>query len=147
MTTKIIFDTDPGVDDAMALLLALASPELEVVGVTTVFGNHGTVQTTRNAVRILEAAGRMDIPVVAGAAGPLVRPKRGHVGFIHGEDGLGGERPDVEERPGTTWPGGAAGFIVDQARAQPGELTLVAVGPLTNLALAVQLEPRLPSLV
>lgn len=144
---KIVFDTDPGVDDAMALLLALASPELEVVGVTTVFGNHGTPQTTRNALRILEAAGRADIPVVAGAERPLVRPKRGRVGFIHGEDGLGGDTPDPEGPQGRPWPGGAAGFIVDQARAQPGELTLVAVGPLTNLALAVQLEPRLPSLV
>ncbi len=147
MPIKMLFDTDPGVDDAMALLLALASPEIELVGVTTVFGNHGTEQTTRNAVRVLEAAGRTEVPVVAGAAVPLVRPKRGHVSFIHGADGLGGDRPDHDDRRGLDWPGAAPGFIVDMARLHPGELTLVAVGPLTNLALAVQLEPRLPSLV
>ena len=147
MAIKMLFDTDPGVDDAMALLLALVSPELEVVGVTTVFGNHEVAQTTRNAVRVLEAMSRDAVPVVAGAAGPLVRPKRSRVAFIHGEDGLGSEAPDPDERQAVDWPGGAAGFIVDTARAWPGERTLVAVGPLTNLALALALEPRLPTLV
>jgi inosine-uridine nucleoside N-ribohydrolase len=144
----MIFDTDPGVDDAMALLLARASPEVDLLGVTTVFGNNDVSQTTRNALRVLEASGRVEaVPVVAGAGAPLVRPKRAHVSFIHGVDGLGGETPDVEERRPTPWPGGAAGFIVDTVRAHPGEVTLVAVGPLTNLALALALEPRLPSLV
>ena len=146
----MIFDTDPGVDDAMALILALASPEIHLLGVTTVFGNNAVSQTTRNALRILEASGRagaVDVPVVAGAAEPLVRPKRTHVSFIHGVDGLGGETPDLEDRAATTWAGGAAGFIADTVRAHPGEVTLVAVGPLTNLALALLLEPRLPSLV
>jgi purine nucleosidase len=76
-----------------------------------------------------------------------VRPRREHVTFIHGVDGLGGDVPDTVERTPATWPGGAAGFIVDTARAHPGEVTLVAVGPLTNLALALLLEPRLPRLV
>jgi uridine nucleosidase len=147
MTTKLLFDTDPGVDDAMALLLALASPEITLLGVTTVFGNHEVAQTTRNALRVLEIVGRADVPVLAGAAGPLVRPRREHVTFIHGVDGLGGDVPDTVERTPATWPGGAAGFIVDTARAHPGEVTLVAVGPLTNLALALLLEPRLPRLV
>jgi purine nucleosidase len=144
---KMLYDTDPGVDDAMALLLALRSPEIDLRGVTTVFGNHEVGQTTRNALRVLEAANRMDVPVVAGAGVPLVRPRRRHVTFIHGEDGLGGDVVDTVERHGRAWPGAAAGFIVDTARANPGELTLVAVGPLTNLALALQLEPRLASLV
>jgi purine nucleosidase len=146
-TRKMLFDTDPGVDDAMALLLALASPEIELLGVTTVFGNIDVRQTTRNALRVLEAVARTEVPVVAGAGAPLVRPKRTHVSFIHGADGLGGETPDTEERQATPWPGGAASFILDTARANPGEVTLVAVGPLTNLALALLLEPRLPSLV
>lgn len=146
-TIKMLFDTDPGVDDAMALLLALASPEIDLLGVTTVFGNNDVSQTTRNALRVLEAVGRAAVPVVAGAAAPLVRPKRTHVSFIHGADGLGGETPDTVNRPSVAWPGAAAGFIADTARAHAGELALVAVGPLTNLALALQLEPRLPSLV
>ncbi len=143
----MLFDTDPGVDDAMALLLALGSPEIELLGVTTIFGNHEVAQTTRNALRVLEAVGRLDVPVVAGAGAALVRPRRVRVAFIHGEDGLGGDQPDMVERTGRAWPGAAAGFIVATARAHPGELTLVAVGPLTNLALALALEPQLPSLV
>ena len=143
----MLFDTDPGVDDALALLLALASPEIELLGVTTVFGNIEVRQTTRNALRVLEAVGRTGVPVVAGADTPLVRPIRPHVSFIHGVDGLGGETPDTVDRQSTPWPGGAAGFIVDTVRAQPGEVTLVAVGRLTNLALALMLEPQLPSLV
>jgi uridine nucleosidase len=146
-TIPMLYDTDPGVDDAMALLLALRSPEVDLLGVTTVFGNHDVEQTTRNALRVLEAAGRSEVPVVAGSSVPLVRPRRPHVSFIHGEDGLGGSTPDGVERRGRPWPGGAAGFIADTARDRPGEVTLVAVGPLTNLALALQLEPRLPSLV
>ena len=86
---KILFDTDPGVDDAMALLFALNSHELEVVGVTTVYGNAEVEQTTRNALRVLEVAGRTDIPVAAGAARPLVRAYRGKRSHIHGEDALG----------------------------------------------------------
>jgi purine nucleosidase len=143
MTQKIIFDTDPGVDDAMALLFGLASPELEVVGVTTVFGNVEVAQTTRNALHVVEVGGRPDIPVVAGAAHALERPMLERKFYIHGRDGLGGAAPQAEGRPAMAWEGGAAGFIANTALAQPGEITLVAVGPLTNLALAVQREPAL----
>ena len=86
---KFIFDTDPGVDDSMAFFFALASPELELTGVTTVFGNGGTRITTRNALRLVETAGRSDVPVVAGAEKPLLHPYRGRAGHVHGADGLG----------------------------------------------------------
>ena len=145
MPHKILFDTDPGVDDAMALLFALNSHELEVVGVTTVYGNAEVEQTTRNALRVLEIAGRTDIPVAAGAASPLVRAYRGKRSHIHGEDALGNTfLPPPSTRPLDI---AAAEFIVRTALAHPGEITLVAVGPLTNLALAARLEPRVVSAV
>ena len=147
MTEKIIFDTDPGVDDSMALLFGLACPELELVGVTTVFGNVEVEQTTRNALYVLEVGGRTDIPVVAGAAQALERPMVERKFYIHGRDGLGGVALETYARPATAWKGGAAGYIVDTVLAQPGEITLVAVGPLTNLALAVQREPALAEAV
>jgi uridine nucleosidase len=142
---KIIFDTDPGIDDSMALLLALASPELEVVGVTTVFGNNSVDKLTLNALRILEVAGRSDIPVAQGAGTPLVRAYRGRGEDVHGEDGLG--NTNLPLPAGKALAESAAAFIVRTVCAQPGEITLVAVGPLTNLALALKLEPRLPTLV
>ena len=142
MPQKIIFDTDPGVDDAMALLLALASPELEVLGVTTVFGNAAVEQTTHNALHVLDVGRRPDIPVVAGAAQPLHRP-RGQKASVHGEDGLGNIGLGPSQREPTAWPGGAAGFMADTVLAQPGEVTLVAVAPLTNLAQAVLSRPEL----
>src|SRR3990170_742714 len=145
MPRKILFDTDPGVDDAMALLFALRSPELEVVGVTTVYGNAEVEQTTRNALRVLDVAGRRDIPVASGAARPLVRAYRGKRSHIHGEDALGNTfLPPPSTRPLDI---AAADFIVRIALAQPGEITLVAVGPLTNLALAARLDPRVVSVV
>jgi purine nucleosidase len=146
MPHKIIFDTDPGVDDSMALLLALASPELEVLGVTTVFGNAAVEQTTRNAQHVLEVGGRPDLPLVAGAAQPLVRP-RGRRSSVHGDDGLGNLGLPPAQREPTAWQGGAAGFIADTVLAHPGQVTLVAVGPLTNLAQAVQNIPSLASAV
>lgn len=145
MATKIIFDTDPGIDDSMALLLALASPELEVIGVTTVFGNNSVEKLTLNALRILDVAGRSDIPVAQGAAAPLVRAYRGRGADVHGADGLGNSNLPLPA--GKALDESAAAFIVQTVCAQPGEITLVAVGPLTNLALALKLEPRLPVLV
>jgi inosine-uridine nucleoside N-ribohydrolase len=147
MPHKVLLDTDPGVDDAMALLFALRSPELEIVGVTTVFGNAEVEQTTLNALRVLQAGGRPDVPVAAGAARPLVRPYRGRKAAIHGEDGLGGAFVHSPPPAGRPLDLPAAQFIARTALAQPGELTLIAVGPLTNLALAARLEPRLASAV
>ncbi len=138
---NIIFDTDPGIDDAIALLLALRSPELNVVGVTSVFGNVDVAQTTRNALHLLAVADRTDIPVARGAAAPLVRPFNGGAPEVHGEDGLGNIGvPDPSQAAITQ---SAAQFIVEQVLAQPGEITLVAVGPLTNLALALRLAPEI----
>ncbi len=126
----------------MALLLALGSPELDVLGVTTVFGNGTVEQTTRNAQRVLEVAGRPAVPVVAGAAQPLSRPRR-QATSVHGEDGLGNiHLPPAPYAP-KPWPGGAAGFIAETLLAHPGEVTLVTVAPLTNVAQAVLNAPAI----
>jgi purine nucleosidase len=138
---RIIIDTDPGVDDAMAIFFALRHPALDVIGLTTIFGNVTTELATANALRLLDIAGRPDIPVAAGAADPLCGPYSGPVAFVHGEDGQGnvGLPPSPRHAIDAT----AAAFIVEQVMARPGEVTLVPIGPLTNLALALRLEPRI----
>jgi inosine-uridine nucleoside N-ribohydrolase len=138
---KILIDTDPGIDDAMAIFYALESPELDVVGVTTVFGNAHTETCTENALRLLEIAGRTDIPVAQGARRPLAMPYRGPADFVHGRNGQG----DVPLAPPTTAPVSrdAAHVIVDTVMSAPGEITLVPLGPLTNVALALLIEPLL----
>jgi len=141
MPRKILIDTDPGVDDTMAIFLALRSPELDVIGLTTIFGNVHTALATKNALRLLEIAGRGDIPAAAGANAPLVGAYDGPVPFVHGGDGQGDT--DLPEPAGQPLDIPAALFIVEQLRQHPGELTLVALGPLTNLALALRLEPRI----
>lgn len=142
---KFIYDTDPGVDDAMAFLLAMASPELELVGVTTVFGNGGIDTCTQNALRLVELVDRPDIPVFAGAARPLIHPYRGKGDSVHGTDGFGNTNlPEPKGKPNS---GHAAHFIIDTVLASPDQITLIAVGPLTNLALAVSLEPRIAQAV
>jgi inosine-uridine nucleoside N-ribohydrolase len=140
---KILIDTDPGIDDAMAIFYALESPDLDVVGLTTVFGNAHTSVCTTNALKLLEIADRTDIPVAQGADTPLAMPYRGPVAFVHGEDGQG----DVFLPPPNSSPLAidAAKFIIQTVMDSPGEITLVAVGPLTNLAVAMQLEPTLTS--
>lgn len=142
MPESILIDTDPGIDDAMAILFALKSPELEVVALTTVFGNHFVDVTTRNALRLLELADREDIPVARGAGSPLVREYKDPPTFVHGNDGLGdaglADEPDSEAAHTR-----AAQFIVETVMARPGEITLVPLGPLTNIALALKLEPRI----
>lgn len=141
MPRKIIIDTDPGVDDAMAIFFALRSPELEVIGLTTIFGNVHTDLATTNALRLLEIAGRPDIPVAKGADDPLGGRFGGPVPFVHGDDGQGNAflPPPAGRAVGQA----AALFIIEQAMAAPGEITLVPIGPLTNIALALRLEPRL----
>jgi uridine nucleosidase len=141
MPHKIIIDTDPGIDDAMAIFLALCSPELEVIGLTTIFGNHKTDLTTVNALRLLEIAGRPDIPVARGADHPLVGEFQVVSVPIHGDDGQGNTfLPPPQTQ---TLDISAAQFIIQQVMGHPGEITLVPIGPLTNLALALRLEPRL----
>ena len=141
MPRKIIIDTDPGVDDTMAIFLALCSPELELVGLTTIFGNVHTALATTNALRLLEIGGRADIPVAHGADDALTGPFEGPVPFVHGSDGQGDI--DLPDPAGAAIELSAAQFIVEQLRANPGEITLVPVGPLTNIALALRLEPRI----
>ncbi len=139
---RILFDTDPGIDDAMALLMLARNARAELVGISTVFGNAPVDVTTANALALCQRFG-IDVPVARGAARPLVRAPRHFPVHIHGHDGLG----DVHQRAPLermAEPREAAQFIVDQARRHAGELTLVAVGPLTNLAQALALDPQLP---
>ncbi len=142
MPEPILIDTDPGIDDFMAILFALKSPELDVLALTTVFGNHRVDITTRNALRLLELAGRDDIPVARGAHTPLIRSYDSPPTFVHGEDGLGdaGLSGEPESHVAHTR---AAQFIVEAVMSRPGEITLVPLGPLTNIAMAIHLEPRL----
>ncbi|MCX8024768.1 MAG: nucleoside hydrolase [Thermanaerothrix sp.] len=140
MAEKVIIDTDPGIDDAMAILLALRSPELEVIGLTSVFGNATIEVTTANALRLVELEGHQAIPVAQGCGQPLVLPL-GEVGtYVHGEDGLGNTFPPPPK--GRPLPLHAAQFILEALRRFPGEVTLLALGPLTNLALAASLDPE-----
>jgi inosine-uridine nucleoside N-ribohydrolase len=131
MTTPLILDCDPGHDDAIALLLALASPEVELVGVTTVHGNQTLDKTTDNALRVLAFAGREDVPVAMGADRPLRREL--HVAaHVHGESGLDG--PVLPARASEPLPQHAVDFLVEHVTP---ETVLVPVGPLTNVALAL----------
>jgi inosine-uridine nucleoside N-ribohydrolase len=136
---RVIFDTDPGVDDTMALFFLLRCPEFAVEAVTTVFGNTDVEQTTRNALIALDVAGRPNLPVARGAAGPLMRERQRGGEIVHGNNGMGGAALPTPSRGAGSWR--AADLIADRVMAWPGEITLIAVGPLTNLALATRLEP------
>lgn len=140
---KILIDTDPGIDDAMAIHLAFAHPGLEVLGLTTVFGNLHVEKATRNALALTEMAG-IDCPVAAGAAGPLTRAVGEMAYDIHGPEGLGDLPAPAPTRRVT--PGDAADFIIRTMRAQPQEVTLIAIGPLTNIALALRRAPDIAGL-
>jgi uridine nucleosidase len=145
MRTKVLIDTDPGVDDTMAILFALRSSELEVLGLSTVFGNTEVVYTAQNGLRLVELEGHGHIPVAQGAARPLLNGLR-HTGQqVHGVDGMGGTNPPPPRGQLQAMTG--AELIIETVRTHPGEVTLVPVGPLTNIALALRLEPRLPELV
>lgn len=137
---RIIIDTDPGIDDALAILLACASEEIEILGLTTVAGNVSLAQTTENALKLCALAGQADIPVYAGADKPLVRAPR--TATAHGETGLGGaELPKPRAKPqarhGVDW------MIETLAAAPRASRRLVAIGPLTNVALALERAPQI----
>jgi inosine-uridine nucleoside N-ribohydrolase len=137
---EIILDCDPGHDDAIALLLALASPELRLLGVTTVSGNQTLEKTTANAIRVLDYLGRDEIPVAAGAPRPLVR-ERHAAAHVHGETGLDGpDLPPPSRRPEPTH---AIDWIAQAVVESPRPVTLVATGPLTNVALFLARYPEL----
>src|SRR6201996_7997727 len=147
---KVIYDTDPGVDDAMALVFQARHPDIELLGLTSVFGNATIETTTRNA-RFLAARFTPGVPVAQGAAAPLKRAAPEPLAWIHGDDGLGNialeagretsfEAAALDGRP-------AHRFIIDTVRAHPGEVTLIAVGPLTNRPLAPADDPGIATLV
>lgn len=141
MAKKIILDCDPGHDDAVAILLALGNPEIEIVGITTVGGNQSLEKVTYNARAMLEAAHAHDIPVYAGSDRPLVREQE-VAELIHGETGLDGVELPVPTRPLEEMH--AVNFIVKTImESEPGTITLVPTGPLTNIALALRMEPRI----
>ena len=135
---KCIIDTDPGADDVLALIMALNSPELEILALTTVEGNARLEHTTANALRLLDYMGRTEIPVYAGESTPL-EGEFHHAYEVHGDEGLTVRLPDTETIPAQ---GGAVDFIVDKALAMPGEVTLFALGPLTNVARALMRDER-----
>ena len=138
--TPLIMDVDTGVDDALALLLALASPEVELVGVSTVAGNVPLHRTTDNTLRLLQWAGRDDVPVYAGSERPLVRDAVA-ADDVHGATGLGAAHlPEARTSPA----GDGVEFLLSTLQTRPGEVTLVATGPLTNLARA---EARVPGVL
>ncbi len=138
--TPLIMDVDTGVDDALALLLALASPEVELVGVSTVAGNVPLSRTTDNTLRLLQWAGRADVPVYAGAERPLVRDAVA-AADVHGATGLGAAQlPEAR----TSSAGDGVEFLLKTLQARPGEIILAATGPLTNLARA---EAQVPGVL
>ncbi len=141
---KVIFDTDPGTDDAMALMLALNSPELDVRGITVVPGNVTAAQGLENALRMVSLANRCDIPVAGGAQHPLFQ-KLTTAEFWHGKNGLANvELPPGKCKVDSRW---GPDLIIDMVHAAPHEITLVPVGPLTNIALAVEKDPSIVPLV
>ena len=142
MSRKIIIDTDPGQDDAFAILFALGSPtELNVVAITTVGGNVPLELTSRNALQVLELAGRPDIPVYAGCPGPIVK-KLKTAEYVHGASGIDGlEAPEPRMALQAKH---AVNFLIDKIMSEPvGELTICTLGPMTNLGMAIALEPKI----
>ena len=141
---KVVWDMDPGIDDALALILALKSPEVRVAGITTVAGNAPVETASTNARRVLEYLGAANIPVALGAASPLNRPLEDALSY-HGSDGLGNcslPPPKLPLQPLEAWD-----FLVQSVLDAPDEVILVATGPLTNVAYAFELQPKLPELL
>jgi purine nucleosidase len=137
---KVILDCDPGIDDALAIVFACGHPGLDLCGVTTVAGNVGLALTTANALSVLEFADCHHVPVAAGSPVPLLRPHN-DARDVHGESGLG--HAQLPPPRGRSLDVHATDLIIDTVGASPGEITLVATGPLTNVALAVRKQPAL----
>ena len=137
-TTPILLDCDPGHDDAIALLLALASPEVELLGVTTVAGNQTLEKTTANAIRVLEFSGHTDVQVAAGADRPLLREQY-VAADVHGDTGLDG--PDLPPPRSQPVAQHAVDFLAERIRSSVRPVTLIPTGPLTNIALLLALHP------
>ncbi|XP_042510621.1 uridine nucleosidase 1-like [Macadamia integrifolia] len=142
---KIIIDTDPGIDDSMAIFMAFQTPEVEVLGLTTIFGNVSTEGATRNALLLCEMAGHPGIPVAQGSSEPLKGGIPRVSDFVHGPDGLGNVSlpPPKEKKIEKS----ACEFLVDKVSEYPGEVSILALGPLTNLALAIKRDSSFASKV
>lgn len=138
---RVILDCDPGVDDAIAILLALASPEIDLVGITCVTGNKDLPLTARNALRACAIVDRQDVPVYAGSLRPLMGPYRRKWPSVHGEDGLC--NLVLPGEPGELRNEHAVDFIIRKVLEAPGEISLCVIGPMTNVALAILKEPRI----
>ncbi len=137
--TPLVIDTDPGIDDALAILLATASPEVDLRLVTTVHGNVELAQTTENALRVLHLAGRSDVPVAAGARSSLVHPQPERAGHVHGTAGLGGV--ELPPSPAPVDPRPAVVAMAELLTSSPEPVTVATIGPLTNLALLLGVYP------
>jgi purine nucleosidase len=144
MSTTILLDCDPGIDDALAIAFAAGSPVIDLVGITSVAGNVGLAKTTANALAVASFTGLADVPVTAGCAAPILRPAL-DAGHVHGQSGLGAAVLPTAARAAES--GHAIDYIIETIAASPGEITLVATGPLTNIGLALRREPRLASWV
>lgn len=144
--TPVLVDCDTGIDDAMALLYLFACPTIEVVAITSVFGNNTAARCAHNTLRVLELVGRSDIPVAVGAEGPMVGPLTYLATHVHGTDGLGdaGLSTTTAAQPSSLT---AVELMLQTARRYPGTLRVLALGPLTNLAHALEAEPTLAELV
>ncbi|WP_431901593.1 nucleoside hydrolase [Amycolatopsis thermoflava] len=142
MPTPLIIDTDPGVDDAFAIALAALSEDVELLGVTTVFGNVPLEATTLNARRVLALCGRADVPVAAGAARPLVHAQLQRASHVHGSDGLSGRSAALPEPARALEPGGAVSLLVSLLEAATEPVTIAPIGPLTNIALLLAAHPE-----
>ncbi|KDP42725.1 hypothetical protein JCGZ_23665 [Jatropha curcas] len=142
---KLIIDTDPGIDDSMAILMAFQSPKLEILGLTTIFGNVTTTDATRNALLLCEIAGCPGVPVAEGSPEPLKGGTPRVADFVHGSDGLG--EIFLPSPKATKIEKTASEFLVDKVSEYPGEVCILALGPLTNLALAIKRDSSFASKV
>jgi purine nucleosidase len=139
VTKRIIIDTDPGVDDALAFLLALASPEIKLEALTTTQGNVTLEKATRNALAVLELACASHIPVARGSVLPLVQPLRASAD-VHGESGIGNARVSAPQTQSVSKH--AVDYLIERVLAEPNEISIFPIGPLTNIAMAIRKEPR-----
>ncbi|MCG3089879.1 nucleoside hydrolase [Sporosarcina cyprini] len=137
---KVIIDVDTGIDDAIGICLAAKSGQADILGITTVNGNTSLDQATINTTKVMKLLGREDVPIIKGADRPLLRDPHFEVS-VHGNDGIGGALKEMEVTVNEE--GFAPDFIIEQAKEHKGELTIILLAPLTNMALAVRKEPRL----